>query len=183
MKIIFLIISLTIFLNADDKLQKVYELYKNKEYDKVCTTENVNLFQYNRENEDFVLIYAFSCLNIDYIDSLATPIALLKYSEKGRANSAYFATILLQKKLLYYSLIDNIKISHLKLPSTEHVLSKVFDLYSKNELDPKDGLFEFTDEEDPKITYKLYVSSKSHIKKVVIEKYYDKILKNTHIYW
>lgn len=183
MKILLLIASLTLLLSGDEQLSKIYELYKNKEYDKVCTTENLNLFQYNRENEDFVLIYAFSCLNIDYIDSLSTPIALLKYSEKGRANSAYFATILLQKKLLYYSLIDNIKISHLKLPSTEHILSKVFDLYSNANVEPKDGVYEFIDEKDEKVSYKLYISDKSHVKKMVIEEYYDKILKNTHIYW
>jgi len=172
---------LTINLYADIK-QEMFGLYQNKKFEKVCTMGFDNFTQYKRD-EEFVSLYAFACLNSDYIDRLAIPIAVLKFSKESRANSAYFSVILMQKKLLYHSLIDGYPLSSFKLPTTDYVLSKVFDLYSQLKDTNKRTFYLFEDPIDPKVTYKLYIEKDYKISKMVIEEYYDTILIKRHVYW
>jgi hypothetical protein len=180
MKIV-LILFLTISLYADIK-RDMFNLYQNKKYEDVCSMGFDN-FKQNKRDEEFVSLYAFSCLNSDYIDRLAIPTAVLKFSKESRANSAYFAVILMQKKLLYHALLDNYDLSSYKLPTTDYVLSKVFDLYSKlGKHDPR-AFYLFEDENDPKLTYKLYLSRDDKVTKMVIEEFYDTIAVKRHIYW
>ena len=98
MKII-LILMITLYLQADTK-QVMLRLYQNQHYAKACQI-GFNNFSTNSSDEKFISLYAFACLHSDFIDRLAIPIAKLKYSKEARINSAYFATILMQKKMLY----------------------------------------------------------------------------------
>ncbi len=180
MKII-LIIFLSISLYADIK-QDMFNLYQNKKYEDVCNV-GFNNFKHYRQDESYISLYAFSCLNADYIDRLSIPIAMLKFSEESRANSAYFSIILMQKKLLYHALIDNYDISILNLPTTDYVLSKVFDLYAKLNLKEKRAFYLFEDSNDKKLTYKLYLVKDSRLSKIVIEEYYDSVSIKRHVYW
>ncbi|WP_324170802.1 hypothetical protein [Sulfurimonas sp.] len=176
-----LILVLSINLYATIK-ENMFTLYQNKKYEKVCDIGFYN-FKNNKIDEEFVSLYAFSCLNSDYLDRLATPIALLKFSKESRANSAYFSVILMQKKLLYHALIDNYDISSLNLPTTDYVLSKVFDFYAKLGKHEARAFYLFEDENDKKLTYKLYLEKDNRVKKIVIEEFYDKITIKRHIYW
>jgi len=178
----FLILLLFVTNIYADVKQEMFGLYQNKKFDKVCTMGFNNLGKYKRD-EEFISLYAFSCLNSDYIDRLAVPTALLKFSEEARANSAYFAVILMQKKLLYHSLLDGYELSELKLPTTNYVLSKVFDLYTKLGKHDKRAFYIFQDPKDKKLTYKLYLAKDYKITKMVIEEFYDTMLIKRHIYW
>ncbi len=89
----------------------------------------------------------------------------------------------MQKKLLYHALIDHYDISMLNLPTTEHVLSKVFNYYAKGTNNQQANVFNYTDHENKNITYKLYIETHPHIKKMVIEVFHDKILSTRHLYW
>ncbi len=180
MKLI-LTLLITINLFADVK-NNMLELYQNRQYKEVCNLGFNNFSKFKRD-ENLVSLYAFSCLNSDYIDRLSVPIAMLKFSKDARSNSAYFSIILMQKKLLYHSLIDGYDLSTLKLPTTEYVLSKVFDLYSKLKIDQKRSFYLFEDEDDKRLTYKLYVIKDGWIKKIIIEEFYDTISTKKHIYW
>jgi len=180
MKII-LALFLTISLYADKK-QNMFNLYQNKKYEEVCQI-GFDYFKQNKNDEEFVSLYAFSCLKSDYIDRLAVPTAVLKYSKEARANSAYFSVILMQKKLLYHALVDNYDLSEFALPTTSYVLSKVFDLYSKLEKHEPRTFYLFSDPYDPKLTYKLYLSRDYKLDKIVIEEFYDTITINRHVYW
>ncbi|SFV68416.1 FIG00470045: hypothetical protein [hydrothermal vent metagenome] len=180
MKLLILLLFITT-LYADIK-EKMFTLYQNKEYEKVCTMGFDNLKRYKRD-EEFVSLYAFACLNSDYIDRLAVPSAVLKFSEEARANAAYFSVILMQKKLLYHSLLDGYELSELKLPTTDYVLSKVFDLYAKLDKHKKRPFYLFEDPKDKKLTYKLYLAKDYRITKMVIEEFYDTMLIKRHIYW
>jgi hypothetical protein len=111
------------------------------------------------------------------------PISALKYSKEARANAAYFSIILMQKKLLYHALIDNYDISTLNLPTTDHILSKVFDLYTKRENQKNTDILSFIDEKDHHITYRLYIERYPDIKKMIIEVFRDRILIQRHLYW
>ena len=179
--LIFIAIFFNLALSADIK-KDLYHLYQDKQYEKACK-QGLKVFQKYRKDEEFVSLYAFSCLYADHIDRLAVPISVLKYSEEARSNSAYFAVILMQKKLLYHALVDNYKINTLKLPSTDHVLSIVFDLYSKTDSSRKRSHYTFQDKQNSKISYKLYLKNDTRLKKMVIEEYYDTIMTHRHIYW
>ncbi|RLA81722.1 MAG: hypothetical protein DRG78_08830 [Epsilonproteobacteria bacterium] len=180
MKIVLLFL-LTIGLYADIK-QDMFNLYQNKKYEKVCSMGFDN-FNRNNKDEEFVSLYAFACLNSDYIDRLAIPIAMLKFSKESRSNSAYFSVILMQKKLLYHALQDNYNLSILKLPTTDYVLSTVFDLYSKLGKHEPRTFYLFEDENDKKLTYKLYLSKDRKLNKMIIEEFYDTITIKRHVYW
>ena len=160
----------------------MFTLYQNKKYERVCDIGFDN-FKQNKKDEEFVSLYAFSCLNSDYLDRLAIPIALLKFSPESRANSAYFSVILMQKKLLYHALIDNYDLSSLDLPTTNYVLSKIFDFYAKLGKHEPRAFYLFEDEKDKKLTYKLYLEKNVRIKKIVIEEFYDTITIKRHVYW
>ncbi len=176
-----LILLLSINLYATIK-ENMFTLYQNNKYEKVCDIGFDN-FKKNKKDEEFVSLYAFSCLNSDYLDRLAIPIALLKFSQESRANSAYFSVILMQKKLLYHALIDNYDLSSLNLPTTDYVLSKVFDFYAKLGKHEARAFYLFEDKNDNKLTYKLYLEKNGRVKKIVIEEFYDTITIKRHIYW
>ena len=178
---LFLLIFLTLSLYADTK-QQMLNLYQNKKYEEVCHI-GFNNFKQNKHDEDYISLYAFACLKSDYIDRLSKPMAMLKFSKDARANSAYFSVILMQKKLLYHAMIDGYDLSGLNFPTTDHILSKVFDLYSKLGKHKSRKYYLFEGRNDKKVTYKLYVIRDKKINKVVIEEYYDSVLIKKHMYW
>jgi len=180
MKILLLLfIGLSLFAGTK---QEMLQLYKNERYKEVCRLGFDNFIQ-NKKDEKFVSLYGFGCLKSDYIDRLAIPIALLKYSREARANSAYFSVILMQKKLLYHALIDKYDLASLNLPTTDYVLSKVFDLYVELGIHKPQPFYIFKDKKNKKITYKLYLLKESKLDKMVIEEFYDTIPTKRHIYW
>lgn len=180
MKIVLLLTFLFGITLADTKGQML-RLFQNKEYEKACNL-GYDTYKENKRDEEFISLYAFSCLYSDYIDRLSAPASLLKLTPESRANSAYFAVIVMQKKLLYHALLDGYKLSNFKLPSTDYILSKVFDLYVKAKKN-KRNIYIFKDPDDSKITYKLYLRDDYKIKKMVIEEYYDTIAVKSHEYW
>ncbi|WP_297439651.1 hypothetical protein [Sulfurimonas sp.] len=180
MKLILLFFLLT-SLHASTK-QKMFKLYQNEEYDRACTL-GFNYFTKNRKDEQFLSLYGFSCLKSDYINRLAQPVARLKFSQEARSNAAYFSVILMQKKLLYHSILDGYDLSSFTFPSTDYVLSKVFDLYAKLGKHDKKSFYIFKDPNDTKLMYKLYITKDYKINKMIIEEYYDTIKIKRHIYW
>jgi len=176
-----LIALLSINLYASIKTDML-ELYKNKKYKEVCR-EGFDNFQTYKKDEQYVSIYAFGCLNADYIDRLTVPIAALKYSKEARANATYFSVILMQKKMLYHALADGYNINNLKLPSTDYILSKVFDMYVKLKKHNK-KFYIFKDKDNKKLMYKLYIlKDGQRVPKMVIEEYIDSKLIKQHTYW
>ncbi len=180
MKILFLIffyLSLSAEIKSD-----MFNLYQNEKYEEVCHLGH-NALDANTKDEEFVSLYAFACLKSDYIDRLSIPIALLKFSKESRSNAAYFSVILMQKKLLYHALVDGYDLSVLKFPTTNYVLSKIFDLYSKLPKHENRSVYLFEDEINSKITYKLYLEKNKKLSKMIIEVYYDTISVKRHVYW
>jgi len=182
MRILLLLSAVFLSLSFADIKSSLYHLYQDKEYEKACK-EGLKAFNSNRKDEEFISLYAFSCLKADYIDRLAVPVTLLNHSEESRSNAAYFSVILMQKKLLQHALIDGYKLNQLKLPTTDHVLSIVFDLYSKADHQRKRNHYMLRDPKNDKISYKLYIKNSNENKTMVIEEYYDTIMTHRHNYW
>lgn len=176
-----LILLLSISLYAATK-QDIFQLYQNGSYEAACN-KGFDKFQYYKKDESFVSLYAFACLKADYIDRLAVPIATLKYSAEARANSAYLSVIFMQKKLLYHALLDSYDLSKFHLPTTDYILSRVFDLYTDLDMKQKRSVYTFKDPQNDRISYKLYLQKQTKPIKMVIEEYENSILLQRHIYW
>lgn len=180
---ISILISFFLILNLySNTRDDMYNFYQNKRYKKVCNL-GFKYFDKYKKDESFISLYAFGCLNSDYIDRLSNPISILKLSKESRSNAAYFSVILMQKKMLYHALIDGYEISNLHLPTTNHILSKVFDFYSKLGKHNKRRVYLFEDENDKKLTYKLYLVKDGRMYKMIVEEFYDTIKIQRHIYW
>ena len=178
--LLFLFIS-QLFLLANTKIE-TYKLYKDKQYEAACTSGEQLLQQY-KTDEEFLSLYAFSCLNSDHIDKLSLPISMLKSTPDSRANAAYLSVIVMQKNLLMHALVDQYDLQPIKLPTTEHVLSIVFDLYTNDTGSKERRRYNYIDQKDSKKSYRLFVTKSGSTPKIIIEEYYDKVMTIRHIYW
>lgn len=177
--LLFLLFFSTLCLSAEIK-QKIFSLYQQGSYLNACNL-GLQEFSSHKEDEDFVSLYAFSCLKADLIDRLSAPIMILNQSKEARANAAYFSVIVMQKKLLMQALFDNKPIKNLKFPTSSYLLSKLFDLYLKNP-QPRQFIKEYSDPSDSRSSYKLYTIETNGQKSLAIDEYYDKILTHHHTY-
>ena len=177
--LIILFLSINLYANAK---QKMFSLYQNEKFESACHLGLKN-FSSNRQDMEYISLYAFSCLKADYIDRLVTPILLLNTSKEARTNSAYFSLIFIQKKLLLHSLLDGYSLEGINLPTTDFVLSKVFDHYAKLGKHQNKLFYIFQDEENPSLSYKLYLKKGKKLDKMVIEEIYDSRIVKKHIYW
>ena len=182
MRLFLIIFFSLISLYASESKNDIFKLYQEEKYAMACKA-GLNAFNKLRKDEEFVLLYAFSCLKSDNIDRLAIPIITLKKTKESRANATYFSVILMQKKILLQALVDSYDFSNIKLPTTDYVLSKVFDLYIEEAHKAKRPLYVFADKTNTRLSYKLYLINESSTNKIVIEEFYDTIIQKRHIYW
>ncbi len=180
-KLLIVAILLLSSLQGSD-MERLFGLYQEKKYKKACQI-GLRMFDKHKKDSKFLMLYGLSCLKADYIDRLAVPLTGLRYTRSERANASYFATILLQKKLLYHALIDGVDISNLKLPKTDYVLSKVFDLYTQKKYKKADDKYYFIAKENPDFIYVLYIEKSDNLYKMVIEERLDNHIIKVHRYW
>ncbi|NPA65059.1 MAG: hypothetical protein GXO16_08815 [Epsilonproteobacteria bacterium] len=168
MKKVVLVAALaTLFrpLFGAESVADLIEAYKRGDHKYVCF-HGSKLSGKFRNNEDLVMMYAFSCLNIDYIDRLSVPILALGKTPESRRNRAYFSLIQAQKYILIHALLDNEHYEDLNLPTTDYILSRVFNLFFKNRYKKEGDVYLM---EDEKGKYKLYVKELHGKKWVYIE--------------
>lgn len=155
----------------------LYELYQNGRYLQACDA-GIKTLGEHKNDEKYISLYAFSCLQADKIDRLALPIIMLKHSSEARKNAAYFSTILLQKNLLISALENGQSLATLNLPTTGYILSVVFDLFCEQHFTKESGGYVITDPKNPRQNYRLYRNGSE----LFIDEYYDTILTKQHIY-
>jgi len=108
----------------------------NKKYSKVCSVKNI----YKYKNNDKILsIIGKACLNIDSIYLLPRISKFLIHTKEGRANSLYFLTIVLQKRLIYNYLFDKIPLNSFNLPMTDYLISYIFYKIKDNQFIKKEN--------------------------------------------
>lgn len=105
--------------------------FKAEKYAKVCER---GLIQYYRgfKDENFTSLVGVACAKIDRINVLGMLQRSQVETKDSRENSSYFSSLILQKRLIYQFMIDNLSLEHLKLPTSSHLLSRVFDKLSAN---------------------------------------------------
>lgn len=108
--------------NFDER--EMLRLYKQADYKKVCRYAKPFL---NKMDNSFLSLVGDACAKEDDINILGIIVAKLNKTKSDRANASYFATLILQKKLIYQFMNDGLDLSGLVLPKTTHILSKVFE--------------------------------------------------------
>lgn len=172
-KTVYMMLMVTGFLFSSN-LSTLYKLYEQQKYDKACDYAVKYFYKKrNKNSEEYLTLYGLSCLETDKIYRIATPMLRLKSSRDARANAAYFSTILLQKKLLFQALVDEISLEGLSLPTTNFLLSKVFVLFVNKKYTLKENIYTFQDEEKKEMQYQLYIDKNKREKVMVIDSYRD----------
>ncbi len=171
---------LPLLLCASDS-SELYTLYQNGQYLKACDA-GVEKLQRHKEDERYVSLYAFACLEADRIDRLALPVILLKHSGEARKNATYFAAILLQKNLLTSALEDRTSLTGLTLPTSDYLLSRVFDQFRAEHYTKNGDVYVMSDPENPRKSYRLFLQRSGQSQHLCITEYYDTILTKQHIY-
>ena len=151
--------------------------YEAKNYEKVCSDGSVFLIR-NDKNEQILTAIGDACARVDAINPLGNVSKNLISTKEYRESGSYFATLVLQKKLIYQFMLDNINLKELKLPRTNHVLSRVFEQLSKGNYEMVEKRIEIT---TPEMNYVLWLSDDDP-KKVYIDENKDGKLVKRHWY-
>jgi hypothetical protein len=150
---LYLLFSLSVFAS---NLSDIYKFYEKQEYDKGCDYGE-KYYTKNIDNENYLTFYGLSCLETNSISRLAQPMVKLGGSRELRETASYFATILLQKQLMKQFLIDGKELGNLRLPKTDFVLSRIFNLFVKKEYSLKKDIYILADRDKQDIRYEVYI--------------------------
>lgn len=182
-KIIFIFLFAYMHLNAASQ-EQIWNWFEDKQYDKVCSNSVTSSEYYKYKNdEDFVNAYAFSCLQTDMINRLSMPIIQLRKSKNSRANALYYSTVIYQKKILQYALADGFTNLPKDLPSTEYILSKIYDRFVNHDYEQQDNVYIFK-EQNSNISYKLFSKKfNDGFTKIVLQTLNNNEIIKTRLYW
>jgi len=159
--------------------EDIIKNYKEGNYKKACLSSSKIIF--NIKDGEILSLIGDACLRSDYINFLGDVVKSLVSTPRYRENASYFATIVLQKKLLYQFMLDNLDLSDMRLPRTSYILSIVFENIAKKNykiIDLKQKKIQI------QVNRKKYILWRSNTKpiKVLIDEYKDNILVKRHWY-
>ena len=165
-----LLLILPIFIFAFNIKQE----YLSQNYENVC---KYGILHFQKHNENFLSLIGYACIKSDNLFYLPAIINNLKYTKDGRKNSIYFATLLLEKKLLSSYILDNTNISYFRFPLLDHPISIVItNIINKNYKKENNTLIiKYKNK-----TYKVY--GNKHSSKVFIDIYQNNMLQQSHWY-
>ena len=178
-KIVLLLSFLFLTAHADKESQ-LLEHFKAQKYSLVCQ-RGMNMFYGGHKEEFFTTMVATACAHSDNINPLGLLQARLISSQSARENSTEFVTILLQKRLLYQYMLDDIDLDEYSFAYSSHILSLIFSHLKAKEFtlmssDPKMIKFSEGDRQ-------IFISISDDKKKsVLVDEYIDGELKERHLY-
>jgi len=176
-----LLLAIVSVLFASPSDRNLYRLYQDGKYLEACDLGAKGL-RHHQKDEKYIALYAFACLQADRIDRLALPVVMLRHSKESRKNAAYFSVILMQKQLLVQALENGESLYDLNVPTTDYVLSKVFELYGSAPRKTVKQSITLQDRDDPRRNYRVYLQKRKNTVNLAIEEYYDTIMTRRHIY-
>ncbi len=161
-------------------MQQLVSDFKLKKYYTVCQ-DGLNEYRTGHQDEKLLALTGTACSYVDNINPLGSLQAKMISTPESRETSSYFTSLLLQKKLIYHFMLDDISLSNLQLPTSPHILSFVFEHLGSKKFkyisqNPKVIKIE---EADKSVLVSL---SNDQLKKVIIEEYSGSILVKRHIY-
>ena len=168
----FLYVSLFAY-TYDDVLSD----YQAGRYKDACLKSAV-FYKNAEKNENILSIIGDACAKVDYINPLGYVVRGLVSTPQFRENGSYFATLVLQKKLIYQFMNDGTDFKNLRLPRSEHVLSIVFEnIAMKNYTKDDNNIIIKTDSKE----YRIWLDKKKR-KAVYIDEYVDDKKIKSHWY-
>ncbi len=122
------IITLLVLVSASQAeiAEKLVSQYKAGKYRSVCN-KGMSAYYSGKRDEHLLALTGMACAKIDSINILGSLQRHLVNSPAMRNSATYFSTLLLQKRLIYQFMLDDINITNLQLPKNEHILSTVFE--------------------------------------------------------
>ena len=177
---ILIVLLIPFFLYASSYNRLLID-YKEAKYKSACK-RGIKLFRKGEKNEKILSLIGDSCARCDYINILGEIQKYQKKSKDARENASYFTTLVLQKRLIFQFMHDDLDLSNLKLPKTSHILSKVFiNLSNKNfdviAIKPKKVRIESSNGDEytlyisPTGNRKIYIEEKKESGKVIVHRY------------
>jgi hypothetical protein len=166
-------------LSFSSGYQDIVKNYKEGNYKKACLSSSEIVF--NTKDGEILSLIGDACLKSDYINLLGDVVKSLVSTPRYRENASYFATIILQKKLLYQFMLDNLDLSDMRLPRTSYILSIVFENIAKKNYKIIDSKQKKLQIKVKKKTYILWSSNTKPIK-VFIDGYKGNLLLKRHWY-
>ncbi|MCV6606636.1 MAG: hypothetical protein OIF32_00355 [Campylobacterales bacterium] len=179
MRALLLLLFFIGLLQGDDK-KSFFNFYTEKEYEKSCQLGG-KIFYKNRHDENFVQAFGFSCLNVDNIGMIANVPRYLKKTEKTRRNASYFSVIITGKKLLYQGIVDEVDMTGINLPKTDHIISKVFGKLAKKDYTRSGTTYIFNFGKRKVVKVDKLLDKDTY--KVIVNEYENNQLKRKHLYW
>lgn len=143
---------LMLFLGLSVLKADIVQDYLNKKYAQICSFKNIKKYA---NNEKALSIIGVSCIKVDSLYLLPYIINSLKHTNYGRKNAIYFLTILMEKKLLYSYLFDNISLDSFSFPMTDYILSYIFEAIKYGNY-KKVGDLIIIENKDKNLTYNVY---------------------------
>ncbi|MEA2099021.1 MAG: hypothetical protein U9P72_02725 [Campylobacterota bacterium] len=122
---LLLVLHITVISLYADLYDKFSINLRNKDYPNACKVGKKIFFK-GEKDEKLLSIIGQVCLKADYIYITALIQSRLRTTEDARTNAVVFSSILLQKRLIYQFMYDDVDISSLSLPVSEHPLSHTF---------------------------------------------------------
>jgi len=175
--VLFSLIYISLFADQESRLLEKFKLQK---YDEVCQS-GMNMFYAGHKEEFFSTMVATACAHSDNINPLGLLQAKLVNSETARENATSFVTLMLQKRLLYQYMIDDIDLDDYSFAYSSHILSLIFSHLKSKEFtlmsdDPK--MIKFSEGDT-----QVFISvSDDEVKRVLVDEYVDGELKQRHWY-
>lgn len=112
------------YLMGDKHTQ--FSIYiKKNDYENACRVGN-KIIRSNEQDQKLISLIGKACLKCDYIHGLSLAQYKLRETKEARSDAAAFSSIVLQKKLIYQFMYDDIDISTFYLPVVDHPLSHTF---------------------------------------------------------
>jgi len=168
-------------LHADEIIvEDVLDWQNAGQYNRICSQGVRDLFIRNQDS-GLANLYASACLKVDKINELAIPIVMLYKTKQERENALIYATILYQKKMLYYAIVDQQDISDVRSPRVDYVLSYIFDKFVRKDFTLEDEKHKF--DLATGVVAKVYAKNEENIDKMVVEIFKDNKLVSTKTYW
>lgn len=181
MRYLLVLMMSTFALHAGNSAYEMLKHYKNNSYAKACTMGS-KIYSKIKKDEKLLSIYGVSCIYADKIDEALKPAEALRKSKNGRSNATSFINLAFKKKLLIHALVDGVSIEGLKLPTTKHIVSKVFDLFVAGKYKKSSDIYILIDETDKDLSYIVSLEQKAGIFSLIIKEYYESKLLKEHRY-
>jgi hypothetical protein len=167
-KILYIYLLSLLTLNGAS-IDSLIKSFGERDFKTVCK-DGMRKYEGGNRDEDFLGMVGVACAEIDYINPLGILQKSLRSTKAGRNNASYFATLILQKKLLYQFMVDDIDLGYLRVPDTNHILSIMFKYLVLKQYKTISESPKSLEIEDGERVIKIYVSNDTP-KKVIVDIY------------